>query len=45
MSILMRIIQQFDPTWEDEFMVHEKKFTELGKSTKEHPKGIRMQPL
>ena len=45
MSILMRILQQFDRTKEDEIMVQEMKFAELEKRRKEYPKGIRIQPI
>jgi hypothetical protein len=45
MGIIMRIIQQFDPGHEQEFMDLEKKFDELEKSRPDFPKGKRMQPV
>ena len=45
MSITMRIMQQFDPTHEDEFMALEKQFAELEKNRNDYPKGTRMQPI
>jgi hypothetical protein len=45
MSITMRIMQQFDPTKEDEFMALERKFAELEKNRKDYPNGKRMQPI
>jgi hypothetical protein len=45
MSITMRIMQQFDPTKEDEFMALEKKFAELEAAREDYPKGKRMQPI
>jgi hypothetical protein len=45
MSIVMRIIQQFDPAREDEFMALEKKFAELEKRRTDFPKGRRLQPV
>lgn len=45
MAILMRIIQQFDPASEEEFMALEKKFDELEKRKKDFPSGKRMQPV
>ena len=41
----MRIIQQFDPSHEHEFMTLEKKFDELEKRRQDFPKGKRMQPV
>ena len=41
----MRIMQQFDPTKESEFMDLEKKFAELEKKRPDYPKGKRMQPI
>lgn len=41
----MRIIQQFDPSHENEFMALEKKFDELEKRRPDFPKGERMQPI
>lgn len=45
MSIVIRIVQQFDPTHEKEFMDLEKKFDELEKARPDYPKGTRMQPI
>jgi hypothetical protein len=45
MSIIMRIIQQFEPQHEDEFMSLEKKFHELEMKHPDFPKGKRMQPV
>ena len=45
MGIVMRIIQQFDPSHENEFMILEKKFDELEKKRPDFPKGKRMQPV
>ncbi len=41
----MRIMQQFDPTKENEFMELEKKFAGLEKERPDYPKGKRMQPI
>lgn len=45
MSIVMRIIQRFDPARENEFMALERKFDELEKKRPDFPKGKRMQPI
>ena len=45
MGIVMRIIQQFDPAHEDEFMALEQKFDELEKKRPDYPRGKRMQPV
>ncbi len=45
MGIIMRIIQQFEPGRESEFMALEKKFAELEKRRLDFPSGIRMQPI
>jgi hypothetical protein len=45
MGIVMRIIQQFEPCHENEFMALEKKFDELEKGRPDFPKGKRMQPI
>ncbi len=45
MSITMRILQQFDPTKETEFMDLEKKFAELEAARPDYPKGTRLQPI
>ena len=41
----MRIIQQFDPEHERDFMDLEQKFDELEKRRPDYPKGRRMQPV
>jgi hypothetical protein len=45
MAIIMRIMQQFDPEHEQDFMALEKKFDELERTRPDFPKGKRMQPL
>ena len=45
MGIVMRIIQQYDPAHESEFMTLEKKFAALEKERIDFPKGIRLQPV
>lgn len=45
MSIIMRIIQQFDAAKEKEFMDLEKKFAELELNRDDYPKGNRLQPI
>jgi hypothetical protein len=45
MSVTMRILQQFDPAREAEFMALEKKFAELEKGRADLPSGTRMQPI
>jgi len=45
MNIMMRIIQQFNPENEQEFMALEKKFDELEQKRSDYPKGKRMQPI
>ena len=45
MGIFMRIIQQFDPAHEVDFMMLEKKFAMLEKERSDFPKGRRLQPL
>ncbi len=45
MSVTMRIMQQFDPAHEREFMELEKKFAALEASRPDYPKGRRMQPI
>jgi hypothetical protein len=45
MSIIMRIIQQFDPAEEAAFMELEKQFDALEKSRPDYPKGKRIQPI
>ena len=41
----MRIIQQFDPAYEREFMALEQQFDALEKRRPDYPKGKRMQPI
>lgn len=41
----MRIMQQFDPTKEEEFMALERSFAELEKKRPDYPKGARLQPI
>jgi hypothetical protein len=41
----MRILQQFDPAHEKEFMALERKFAELESARADYPKGRRLQPL
>ncbi|MBX2924623.1 MAG: hypothetical protein KF746_20645 [Chitinophagaceae bacterium] len=45
MSIVMRIIQQFDPCHEEAFMALEQDFARLEKSQPGLPEGKRMQVL
>jgi hypothetical protein len=45
MGIVIRIIQQFDPAREDDFMALERKFAELERNRPDFPKGRRMQPV
>jgi hypothetical protein len=45
MGIIMRIIQQFDPCHEQQFMALEEKFVELEMKRTDYPKGKRMQPV
>lgn len=45
MGIIMRIIQQFEPCNEQEFMALEEKFDALEKKRPDFPKGKRMQPI
>jgi hypothetical protein len=45
MGIVMRILQQFEPSHEQEFMALEQKFDELEKQRPDYPKGKRMQPV
>lgn len=41
----MRIIQQYDPAREEEFLALEKKFAGLEKERPGFPKGERLQPV
>jgi hypothetical protein len=45
MSVTMRIMQQFDPVHEAEFMELEKKFAELERRRSDFPRGKRLQPV
>jgi hypothetical protein len=45
MSVTMRIVQQFDPAHEKEFMALEKQFAELEGRRPDYPKGRRLQPI
>ncbi len=45
MSVTMRIIQEFDPSHEREFMALEKQFAELEARRPDYPKGRRLQPI
>ena len=45
MSVTMRLMQQFDPRHEKEFLDLEKKFAELEIARPDYPKGKRMQPI
>jgi hypothetical protein len=45
MTVTMRIMQQFDPRHENEFMELEKKFAELERTRKDFPRGRRLQPV
>jgi hypothetical protein len=45
MSVVMRILQQFDPVHEKEFMALERQFADLERSRPDFPKGKRLQPL
>jgi hypothetical protein len=45
MGVVMRIIQQFDPAHEDDFMELEEKFHELERNRQDYPQGKRMQPI
>ena len=45
MSVTMRIMQQFDPVHEAEFMALEKKFADLERRRPDFPRGKRLQPL
>jgi len=45
MAVIMRIIQQFDPSCEKEFMDLEKQFAALEKKRPDFPTGKRLQPI
>ena len=45
MSVVMRLLQRFDPVHEKDFMTLEAKLAELERSRPDFPKGKRMQPI
>ncbi len=45
MSITMRIMQQFDPARERDFLELEKQFAALEAARPDYPKGKRMRPI
>ncbi len=45
MSVVLRILQQFDPAHEKEFMDLEGKFAALERARPDYPKGTRLRPL
>jgi hypothetical protein len=45
MSVTMRLVQQFDPSHEKEFMELEGQFAELERRRPDYPKGRRLQPI
>ena len=45
MSVVMRIMQQFDAVHEGEFLELERKFAELERRRPDYPKGRRLQPI
>jgi hypothetical protein len=45
MSVTMRIVQEFDPSHEREFMALERQFAELERRRPDYPKGRRLQPI
>ncbi len=45
MSVTMRIVQQFDPCHEKEFMALEGQFAALEGRRPDYPKGRRLQPI
>ena len=45
MGVTMRIVQQFDPRHESEFLALERKFAELEARRPDYPTGRRMQPI
>jgi hypothetical protein len=45
MSVTMRIMQQFDPAHERQFMELEEKFARLEAARPDYPKGKRMKPI
>ena len=45
MSVTIRIIQQFDPSHEKEFMALEKQFAALESRRPDYPKGRRMKAI
>ena len=45
MSVTMRIIQQYEPCREKEFLELEKRFAELEARRPDYPRGKRMKPI
>ena len=45
MSIVMRIVQQFDAANEEQFLALERQFAALEASRRDYPKGRRLKPL
>ncbi len=45
MSVTMRIMQQFDPAHEREFMALERQFAHLEARRSDYPKGKRLKPV
>ncbi len=45
MAVVMRIIQNFDATKEEEFLALESQFAELEARRGDYPKGTRLQPI
>jgi hypothetical protein len=45
MSVTMRIIQEFDPCNERDFMALEREFAELERRRPDYPNGTRLQPI
>jgi len=45
MSVIMRIMQQFDTRHEAEFMALERQFAELERRRPDYPQGRRLQPI
>ena len=45
MRVTMRIVQRFDPRYEQKFMELEREFARLEAERPDYPKGRRMQPI
>ena len=45
MSVIMRIVQQFDARHEGEFMALERQFAQLEARRADYPNGRRLQPI